>query len=167
MKFWQPHAVARRAAVALSLACAAALAADAPMPRGDAVASRVPQPTIERGKGEQCVADPAYMRRNHMDLLSHQRDETVHRGVRDAKSSLKGCIECHASAETGSVAVAKTDFCVSCHTYAAVKVDCFQCHASKPQTTAFLPIDHPHASTPTSKLAAQWRQLSAAAGSMP
>jgi len=95
-------------------------------------ADRVPKPAIGAARGEQCVADPAFMRRNHMDLLKHQRDETVHRGVRDPRSSLKGCIDCHASAETGSVAAARTDFCVSCHGYAAVKVDCFECHASKP-----------------------------------
>jgi hypothetical protein len=123
-------------------------------------ASRTPQPVIERGRGAQCVAEPAFMRRNHMDLLKHQRDETVHRGVRDARASLKGCIECHASAQTGSVARAKTDFCVSCHSYAAVKLDCFECHASKPQkSTAFHPIVRDHAAD--TALRAQWRQLTA------
>jgi hypothetical protein len=29
------------------------------------------------------------------------------------------------------VAAAPGDFCVSCHTYAAVRIDCFECHASK------------------------------------
>jgi hypothetical protein len=90
-------------------------------------------PAIEAARSGPCVADPAFMRRNHPDLLKHQRNETVHLGVRDQRASLKGCIGCHASAETGSVAAAKTDFCVSCHSYAAVKVDCFECHASKPQ----------------------------------
>jgi hypothetical protein len=91
------------------------------------------QPAIERAtKGAQCVADPVFMRRNHMDLMTHQRDDTVHAGLRDGKFSLKGCVECHASRQTGSVAAASTDFCVSCHSYAAVKIDCFECHASKP-----------------------------------
>ncbi len=91
------------------------------------------QPVIERAtKGAQCVADPAFMRRNHMDLMKHQRDDTVHAGMRAGKFSLKGCVECHAGRETGSVAQAQTDFCVSCHSYAAVKIDCFECHASKP-----------------------------------
>ena len=93
-------------------------------------------PAIEAARSGPCVADPAFMRRNHPDLLKHQRNETVHLGVRDQRASLKGCIGCHASAETGSVAAAKTDFCVSCHSYAAVKVDCFECHASNPQTAA-------------------------------
>ena len=90
-------------------------------------------PVIERAtKGERCVEDTALMRRNHMRFLEHQRDLTVHGGIRGAKHSLKGCIDCHASKTTGSVAAAPTDFCTSCHTYAAVKIDCFDCHATKP-----------------------------------
>jgi hypothetical protein len=88
--------------------------------------------------GTQCVAAPDVMRRDHPSLLKHQRDETVHRGVREARASLKACIGCHASAATGSVAQAKTDFCSSCHGYAAVQIDCFECHSSKAQRTAAL-----------------------------
>ena len=100
-------------------------------------AGRTPMPSIEpAASGDKCVADPAFMRRNHMDLLKHQRNETVHLGVRDARASLQGCIGCHASAKTGSVAQAQGDFCVSCHAYAAVKIDCFECHANKPQRAA-------------------------------
>ena len=37
-----------------------------------------PEPTITKAvKGEQCVEPNDYMRRNHMKLLMHQRDETV------------------------------------------------------------------------------------------
>ncbi len=94
---------------------------------------RTPVPVIERATpGTQCIADPATMRRNHMDMLKHQRDGTVRQGVRGAPASLKACIECHASRETASVTAAPTNFCVSCHSYAAVKIDCFECHASKP-----------------------------------
>lgn len=95
-------------------------------------AIRVQLPVIEKARGGQCVEEPAVIRRTHMDLLRHQRDETVHRGIRGARYSLKGCISCHASTKTGSVAAAPTDFCVSCHSYASVKIDCFECHASKP-----------------------------------
>lgn len=87
-------------------------------------------------KGDKCVNDTAYMRRNHMNLLKHQRDETVHKGIRTVRYSLKNCIECHANPETNSVASSKEDFCVSCHSYAAVKLDCFECHSSKPKATA-------------------------------
>jgi predicted CXXCH cytochrome family protein len=111
----------------LALAVGGALAADP--------AGRTPRPVVEKAAaGTQCVADPALMRRSHMDFLKHQRDDTVHGGIRGAKYSLKGCIDCHASRQTGSVVKAETNFCVSCHSYAAVKIDCFGCHASRPAT---------------------------------
>ena len=98
---------------------------------------RTPRARVERARpGTQCVADPAFMRRNHMDLLRHQRDETVREGVRGQRFSLKGCIDCHASRTTMSVAQAPGDFCVACHSYAAVKIDCFECHSSQPRALA-------------------------------
>jgi predicted CXXCH cytochrome family protein len=93
---------------------------------------RTPMPVIERAAaGTQCVEPPATMRRSHMDLLRHQRDDTVRGGIRGARHSLKDCIACHASRQNASVAKAETNFCVSCHAYAAVKIDCFECHTSK------------------------------------
>jgi hypothetical protein len=93
-----------------------------------------PKPVItEPIKGDRCVEDEAFMRRNHMKVLMHHRDETVKSGIRTKKYSLKECINCHASEKTGSVAAGKDDFCVSCHSYAAVKIDCFDCHSTKPQ----------------------------------
>ena len=113
-----------RALAAVLLSLAATLA-------GGEVATRTPRPVVEpAAKGSQCVADPAFMRRNHMDLLKHQRNDTVRAGVRTGQFSLNACIGCHASVQTGSVARAETNFCVSCHSYAAVKIDCFECHAS-------------------------------------
>jgi hypothetical protein len=90
-------------------------------------------PVIEPATGGQCVADPAFMRRNHPELLKHQRDDTLRGGVRQERASLKECISCHASKATHSVTAAGTNFCQSCHTYAAVKIDCFECHANQPQ----------------------------------
>ncbi len=159
------RAFARRAAAVLALACAA-LSSHAPSPASELVTNRGLGPTIEPARGEKCVADAAFMRRNHMDLLRHQRNETVHLGVRDARASLKGCIACHASTASGSVALAKTDFCVSCHSYAAVTIDCFECHASKPPASASLPPNHPQAGTGAARLVAQWRQSSARSGSV-
>jgi predicted CXXCH cytochrome family protein len=99
--------------------------------------SRTPQPVIEPARaGTQCVADPATMRRDHPSMLKHQRDDTVHGGIRGAKASLKECIACHASPASGSVAKSETNFCVACHSYAAVTIDCFECHTSKAQTVA-------------------------------
>ncbi len=99
--------------------------------------AEAPKPVITKAvKGEQCVEDTDYMRKNHMKLLNVHRDKTVIEGVRTKKHSLKECINCHASEKTGSVASAKEDFCVSCHSYAAVKIDCFDCHSTKPQGSA-------------------------------
>jgi hypothetical protein len=99
----------------------------------------VPQPVIERARGDNCVESPAFMRRNHMRLLKHQRDDTLRGGIRTTKYSLKACISCHASQKTGSVATASTNFCQSCHAYAAVRIDCFECHSTKPASTAAHP----------------------------
>lgn len=98
--------------------------------------SRTPKPVIEPARaGTQCVADPATMRRDHPAMLEHQRDLTVRGGIRGAKASLKACIACHASPVTASVATSETNFCVSCHSYAAVRIDCFGCHATRPPAT--------------------------------
>ncbi len=91
-------------------------------------------PGLENRKGDKCVEDVDIIRRNHPDLLKHHRIETLRHGIRTTKYSLKGCVECHASAKTGSVASAKDDFCVTCHAYAGVQLDCWDCHASKPKT---------------------------------
>jgi hypothetical protein len=90
------------------------------------------QPVIETARRGPCVGDPEFMRRNHMKLLKHQRDDTLRSGIRTGKHSLKACIECHASSTTGSVSEASSNFCQSCHDYAAVRIDCFECHANKP-----------------------------------
>ncbi|MDD5240390.1 MAG: hypothetical protein PHG47_01575 [Sulfuricella sp.] len=90
-------------------------------------------------KGDKCVRDVAYMRRNHMELLKHQRDETVHKGIRTTQYSLKNCIGCHANEKTNSV-IGSTDgkdnFCQGCHNKMAVKLDCFECHSSKPKAVS-------------------------------
>jgi hypothetical protein len=118
----------------LALAVVALLGAAGPAVSG------APKPVIERAKGEQCIEAPEVMRREHMTMLKHQRDDTVHGGVRSdvgrKSASLLGCVECHASAKTGSVAAAPGDFCVSCHSYTAVKIDCFECHATRPKAAA-------------------------------
>ena len=99
---------------------------------------RVPVPAPARGKGDSCVADTDFMRRNHMTMLDHQRDDTVHEGLRAKRFSLKECISCHAVNGSDGVPVTVDDpkhFCRSCHDYAAVQIDCFQCHASRPGLT--------------------------------
>lgn len=78
----------------------------------------------------------AEMRSNHMNLLMHKRDLTVHEGIRTPKYSLNACIECHVPTPTVQKVVKHTDpehFCATCHIDVAVKLDCFQCHADRPE----------------------------------
>jgi hypothetical protein len=98
-------------------------------------ASRVAMPTIKIENGEACVAPTGEMRRNHMKYLLHQRDRTVHEGLREPRFSLKQCVDCHADRATGSV-LGENGFCASCHAYAAVKLDCFECHTPLRETGA-------------------------------
>ena len=111
---------------ALALAAPAAAADPAP-------ASRVPLPAVAAAQPGKCVEDTAYMRRNHMELLKHHRDRTVHEGVRTTQHSLANCVTCHASRETGRVTGSKDAFCEGCHRYAAVHLDCWDCHADTPK----------------------------------
>jgi hypothetical protein len=97
--------------------------------------ARVPLPKVQIFRGEECVEPEEVMLRDHMDMILHQRDETVHSGIRTSKYSLKQCINCHANPETNSV-LGKDGFCVTCHQYAAVSIDCFTCHTSRPEPNA-------------------------------
>ena len=81
--------------------------------------------------GTQCIAPPEEMRRNHMEMLKHQRDRTLRQGERGAKVSLNGCIECHASKTNGAVTGTNENFCQTCHSYAAASLDCWDCHQPK------------------------------------
>jgi hypothetical protein len=85
---------------------------------------------------ESCVAPTDDMRRNHMEYLKHERDETVREGVRGGKFSIAECVSCHAGKDESGKYVpvnAEHQFCDSCHNYAAVKPTCFQCHRKVPE----------------------------------
>jgi predicted CXXCH cytochrome family protein len=122
----------RLGAMLMTLLIAAVLA----LPAATATAGEpawVPKPA--RGRGEKCVADTAWMRRYHMTALLHHRDESVHEGIRTKRFDLTGCIDCHAvkGADGKPVTIASPKhFCRTCHDYAAVSIDCFECHASRP-----------------------------------
>ena len=113
----------RIAAAVLAVVLSVAGFADAQ----DKRASRVVLPAIKIEKGEACVAPTEEMRRDHMNRLLRQRDRTLRQGIRESRFSLKNCVDCHASRETGSV-LGNDGFCSSCHAYAAVSMDCFECH---------------------------------------
>ena len=100
--------------------------------------AEIPFPNIHEpeGDGVECVQPEDEMRRNHMNYILHQRDETVQKGIRTETYSFSKCIDCHVQPdENGNIASHKDDehFCVSCHEYASVQIDCFECHADKPQ----------------------------------
>lgn len=121
-----------------------------------ASAEEVPRPKPAKAfKGEQCVEPVDLMRREHMNLLKHQRDETLRDGIRGNRYSLNACIDCHATASPeiadGKVRTLQP-FCAECHEYAAVTIDCFQCHtgAALPENngqSSVLPADHPKVET--------------------
>ena len=92
-----------------------------------ALAAHAEAPRFKIERGEVCVAPVAEMRRDHMKMLLHQRDRTMRQGLREPRFSLKGCVDCHASQQTGSV-LGNEGFCSSCHEFTAVKMDCFECH---------------------------------------
>ena len=87
-------------------------------------------------KLEHCVEPTSVMRRNHFEFIKHQRDITVHQGVRGSKYSLAGCIDCHVRRDAQGKAVpvnAPGEKCQGCHEYAAVSIDCFSCHSAVPR----------------------------------
>lgn len=100
-------------------------------------------PAIPKARaGTTCVDDPAFMRLNHMSLLSHERDAQLRDGDRGGKYDLRQCLECHAVKDTaGSYVSADSPqhFCVACHEYAAVTPDCWSCHTSVPGGPDFTP----------------------------
>lgn len=118
-------------------ATAGDLATASPTAGNLATASPTLLPVVPKASGT-CVEEPAVMRRNHMDFLAHQRDATLRQGIRGAKHSLKECVTCHVQTGQNGILLpvnAERQFCESCHAYAAVSVDCFQCHATVPGGT--------------------------------
>ncbi len=103
-------------------------------------------PNLETAKAnaKECVEPTADIRRNHMEYLLHERDETMYEGIRGSKHSFKECINCHVPAEKDGKPVnyLKDDhstlnpdhFCATCHSYVSVKLDCFECHSDNPES---------------------------------
>jgi hypothetical protein len=135
-------------AVILGLGMLAMLAA-VPL---SAQAGRVPLPShpkaIKKFSATQdCVEPTDVMRRNHMKLILHQRDETMHLGIRTPRHSLAECVACHVSKDESGRYLpvnAEGQFCESCHEYAAVEIDCFQCHATVPRQAKFDVLEREH-----------------------
>lgn len=93
-------------------------------------------PAIPEASGDPHPEGNAYMRRWHMTMMRHDRDITMYEGERGLNASLGACFECHTVRDEAGTPVTVSDerhFCRVCHDYAAVKVDCFDCHRSTPE----------------------------------
>ena len=108
-----------------------------PASAGGSLLPVIPEAQARVSEAQGCVEPTDEMRKNHMEYILHQRDETVHEGIRTKQHSLVECINCHVSDAPDAPRISSEEhFCNSCHTYAAVKVDCFQCHADRPVNAA-------------------------------
>jgi len=93
----------------------------------------IPRPATPANE-DKCVAPTEIMRREHMKFLYQQRDRTVIDGERNGRYSLIGCMDCHNPVSPTGEAPGYGDpdhFCSTCHAYASVKIDCFECHADR------------------------------------
>jgi len=85
-------------------------------------------PAIAALMDKRCVEDTAFMRANHMKLITSWRDRVVREGDRlyttksgkVIEASLTGtCLKCHSN---------KDQFCDRCHDYVGAKPTCWNCH---------------------------------------
>ena len=96
----------------------------------------IPPPKENYNDVTLCVEPVEIMRKKHFDFILDHRDKTVVEGIRTKQYSLTGCIDCHITPNTkGEYArySEETHFCASCHQFTAVNIDCFQCHADRPE----------------------------------
>jgi [DsrC]-trisulfide reductase subunit J len=92
-------------------------------------------PNVPKATGEPHPEGNEFWRKNHPDMLRHDRNLTVRDGEREIGASLKSCFQCHtATDDQGTVLTSQSPnhFCSACHQYVAVKIDCFVCHRSTP-----------------------------------
>ena len=114
------------------------MAADGTSDEDAAASFYIPKAQRRFSEEQGCVEPTEDMRTNHMKYLLHQRDATVYEGIRTEQHSLHECINCHVSDAADAPRVdSDRHFCNSCHTYTAVTIDCFQCHADRPVKTPF------------------------------
>jgi hypothetical protein len=90
--------------------------------------------------------DQTVMVRNHPSFLTHSRSMVVYQGKRVAGDTIEKCVACHAVKDADGMAVgydSPDHFCRGCHYKAAVSIDCFECHNSKPPSekqAAIMPL---------------------------
>lgn len=96
----------------------------------------IPPPKGKYNEETLCVEPVEIMRKQHFEFILDHRDRTVIQGIRTKQYSLTGCIDCHITPDAqGKYArySEKTHFCADCHQFTAVTIDCFQCHADRPE----------------------------------
>ncbi|MDR3437122.1 respiratory nitrate reductase subunit gamma [Telmatospirillum sp.] len=79
--------------------------------------------------------DPTVMIRNHPNFLMHKQTAVIYDGVRKTDETIERCVSCHVKKDASGQPVDFENpkhFCTACHTKAAVTMDCFECHNSKP-----------------------------------
>ena len=113
------------------------LGAVLPAVAADSLLPVIPEAQARFSETQGCVEPTDDMRKNHMEYILHQRDRTMYEGIRTKQHSLNECIDCHVSAAPDAPRhTSKEHFCSSCHSFAAVRIDCFQCHADRPAKSA-------------------------------
>jgi nitrate reductase gamma subunit len=79
--------------------------------------------------------DPTVMIANHPRFLFSYRTGFVHHGIQTPGDNLERCVTCHVVKDTAGQPVSADSpkfFCRACHDKAAVSIDCFECHNSRP-----------------------------------
>lgn len=93
------------------------------------------QPDFSKLARAHKVMDQTIMVRNHPLFLMNHRAMVVYKGKRVATDTIEQCVTCHAVKGADGLPVGYDDpkhFCRTCHIKAAVTIDCFECHNSKP-----------------------------------
>ena len=135
----RPSAWRRRRVTLAALVGAIGLAAIAVL-APDLTAGRSPETleaAVTTAMDGPCLLPAPDMRRQHKSLLFNERTMVVRHGQRDPDASLNRCVTCHATFNAAGMAISYDDerhFCSSCHAEVAVKLDCFSCHRSTPDT---------------------------------
>lgn len=129
----------------LLLLAGLAFASLSPVANAEPPLPEIPEANAQFSATQGCVEPTEDMRKNHMEYILHQRDKTLREGVRTRQHSLEECINCHVPPQESGKVVridSKEHFCNSCHSYAAVTIDCFQCHRDTPmpKSSAFHPL---------------------------
>jgi len=146
----------------MALALISALPAHA---GGKSILPAIPEAQDRFSETQGCVEPTGEMRKNHMEYILHQRDKTMHEGIRTKRYSLVECINCHVSDAPDAPRISSEQhFCNSCHTYAAVSIDCFQCHADRPNKQKLQLGRTPATEEETGQLNANYLQLMAIEG---